>query len=124
MCSVIRQENHPYLICRSRNPNCKTDVHICMKTSVYCMVTADLRVGYHPLRLCSHTMFIHIPYILHLSDLLFQQSLNGMAVGEAVQGTPVGTTSPSLTLTNVHTVAATLPSCGGRSILLSSCTRC
>lgn len=80
------------------------------------MVTADLRVGYHPLRLCSHTMFIHILYILHLSDLLFQQSLNGMAVGEAVQGTPEGPTSPSLTLTNVHTVAATLPSCGGRRI--------
>lgn len=69
-------------MCRSRNPNCKTDVHTCMKILV-CVITHS----------CSAIL-----YILHLPDLSFHMSLYGMAVREAMQGISEGTTSPTLTL--------------------------
>lgn len=74
----------------------------------------------HTLILCSHAVLIYTLSTLHRSALLFQMSPYGMAVSSALQGIP-GTTSPSLTLTNAHTVAATLPSCGRNSLSVSSC---
>lgn len=88
MGNVQCKENHPYLICRSRNPNCKAvNSH---SRSAVCVIT----------HLCyAHTMFIYNLYILHLSGLLCQMSLYGMAVGGGRAGNTRGN---GVSLTHAH----------------------